>query len=1065
MRKIVQLVAVLMAISYSSVAIAAVDPLDVMEITPAEGNVTSLQSFTITFGDLAVVVNEDAIPTLVKGGGDVLDGGMMADDEGTTVFVDFEERCTQPGQYVLNIPEGAITVEGQPLESMSFHYTIQGGSDTFYDQITINPAEGEVESLQNFTITFPAYVGEIEYGSQATLTNVNTGAVYHAEMIDVGYNVLVNFAEEVTEPGAYTLDIPAGSIVIYTLDSPMLPLRFNYTIKDQENSFYDQITIDPVEGKVESLQNFTITFPAYVGEIEYGSRATLTNNSTGAVYRAEMIDVGYNVLVNFDQQVTEAGDYTLTIPAGAVVIYTLGEQVQELKFHYTIEGGEPSFYDQIAIDPAEGRVESLQNFTITFPAYVGEIEYGSRATLTNNSTGASYSAEMIDVGYNVLVNFDQQVTEAGDYTLTIPAGAVVIYTLGEQVRELNFHYTIEGGQTPVATINPAEGDVYMLQNFTIAYGSMVEVDSDAQPKLVNDETGVVYGCALMEVGGNALIYMMEPLSELGNYTLTVPAGCITVMATGYSNPEMTFHYTIVEKDTFVPTVIEEQPDGELRLYQRTGGVIREVEKDNVAEDEWPYEIISEQQDGSVSIVFADDKKVYIQRPVSWSYYNGWVEGTLSEDGKTITVPMGQYVAYTFSMEMGVQVAVFTYDEDLGTYTYDESVTELTYTINDDGSISLNGTSPQMILGTMNRAFGENFQYLDYEWLQAGDYQSVYVPATEQPVTPPVGLETETYYLSTANFDGMEWEPYSATVQMGFDGDVAWLQGISKFIPEAWIKGTVDGNTITFANGQLLGSYEALLYFKAAEMDPRTGTTTQKDLVLTFDGVDTYTTTDYVFITTSRVDLNYVNYYQGLTVSKHRDMLVEVPDGLETEEYYFSFTTQFNGVEVDGQTIVNVGFWEDEVYIQGLWELLPEAWVKGHLVDGKLVIDLPQYLGDYEDEYEMTYPIYLIAFDAWSGLVQPQMTLDYDAETRVFDNCNSPFGMGINKTGYLNVQDFFNVVFTPVNPGSGVDAVLIDGSKDVEYYDLQGRKIDDINAAHGLIIIKNADGTATKTYRK
>ena len=175
MKQTLRLLAVFVMLMTSNALAWAVDPMDVIEITPAEGTVTSLQSFTITFGDLSVVVNEDAIPTLQKGGGETYDGGMMADDEGTTVFIDFEERLTDAGQYTLTIPDGAIEVDGVPLYSMSFHYTIQSSADTFYDQITIDPAEGEVESLQNFTLTFPAYVGEITYGSKATLKNTTTG--------------------------------------------------------------------------------------------------------------------------------------------------------------------------------------------------------------------------------------------------------------------------------------------------------------------------------------------------------------------------------------------------------------------------------------------------------------------------------------------------------------------------------------------------------------------------------------------------------------------------------------------------------------------------------------------------------------------------------------------------------------------------------------------------------------------------------------------------------------------------------------------------------------------------
>ena len=65
-----------MAIVYGTSAHAAIDPYEAMVITPAEGNVTSLQHFEITFGGLPVVVNESAIPTLEKGGGATIEGQM-----------------------------------------------------------------------------------------------------------------------------------------------------------------------------------------------------------------------------------------------------------------------------------------------------------------------------------------------------------------------------------------------------------------------------------------------------------------------------------------------------------------------------------------------------------------------------------------------------------------------------------------------------------------------------------------------------------------------------------------------------------------------------------------------------------------------------------------------------------------------------------------------------------------------------------------------------------------------------------------------------------------------------
>lgn len=958
MKQITKLILLLMAVLCASPAWAVVDPYEVLAVTPAEGDVDSLQHFTITFAGLPVQVNETAVPTLQKGGGATYQGRMRADEDGTTVLVDFDESFTASGHYFLNLPENSLTVNGQRLLPLTLRFYINGTIESFYEQITISPAEGEVESLQYFTISLPEYVGEITYGAKVTLTNTTTNKTY---------------------------------------------------------------------------------FP-------------------------EMVGVGYTALAYLPNEVTEAGEYTLKVPDGTIVIYTLGEEVHELNFHYTIAGEEPSFYDQITIDPAEGVVERLRDFTITFPEDVDGIAEGAMATLTNTTTGVSEQTAMTVEGNTVTIGFAEEMTVMGRYTLTIPAGAVIINALGEEVQELNFNYNIAEDGMPDYTINPPEGELYILQNFTIAYGKNVIVDEEVHPILTNDETGETFECNLIEIGGNALVYKEYPLSVLGDYTLIVPAECITIESTGQKNPQMEFHYTVVEREIYIPTVIEAQPEGEVRMYSRTGGLVREVEKEHVEEGENPYWIVHEQQEGVLSFVFADSNKVYIQRPVSYTYYDGWVEGTLSEDGKTITVPMGQFIAYAKSLEMAVQVAVFTYDEARNSYFYDPTVEEVTYTINDDGSITLNGTDMNTILGTMNRAFGQNFQYLDYEWLQAGDFGSHYLLIDEVPLTPPAGIEIESYYLTTAINDGYEWEPYRATVNLGFDGDDVWLQGISEYLPNAWIKGVSEGNTVTFPNPQLLGTNDVLFYFKCAEYNPLTGGTTQKDMVLTIDRQGDLKTYDYVFITVDKDNLYFVNYYQGLTLSRNPDALLRAPEDLEVKEYDFSFLSQPrpNMPLTEGHHSVNVGFKNDLVYIQGIWPGLPNAWVAGELKNGKVVMNLPQYMGRYDEEYAGTYPIYLGTFDRNNGTVLTQIVFDYDEQTKAFSNATMPFSIGINKTGYLSVQDYFNLAFTPVE--SAVEEVKTDADGPVEYYDLQGHRLTDISNASGIIIVKKADGTASKILK-
>ena len=230
MKQSVQLLLLLAAVLCSSSVFAAVDPYDALTITPAEGIVTSLHNFTITFADLPVTVNEDAIPTLEKGGGATYEGRMRADADGKTVLVDFDVTCTASGEYFLNLPEGSLMVNGQRLLPITLRFIIEGSMESFYEQITIDPAEGEVESLQNFIISIPEYIGEIDYGSMATLTNTTSGSTYQAEMYGIRFNVMMFFGEEITEPGQYVLTIPAGAIIIYTLDEDVHELNFNYTI-------------------------------------------------------------------------------------------------------------------------------------------------------------------------------------------------------------------------------------------------------------------------------------------------------------------------------------------------------------------------------------------------------------------------------------------------------------------------------------------------------------------------------------------------------------------------------------------------------------------------------------------------------------------------------------------------------------------------------------------------------------------------------------------------------------------------------------------------------------------
>ena len=217
-----------------AVTVGEEEPFNIVElikITPEEGEVESLQNFQITFGDYAVTVNEDAVPTLTNTDTEaVLDGGIGLSDDGKTVFVDFDSEATEAGTYRLDIPENSIYYEGVALDPLVFTYTVKGEEAPEY---TIDPEEGEVESLSAFTITFNKYLVDADSDvAVAFLINTDTeeevaGTVY---AIAGGRQAYISLEREVTEAGEYELIVADGALQ-KTIDDSFLPeLSFSYTI-------------------------------------------------------------------------------------------------------------------------------------------------------------------------------------------------------------------------------------------------------------------------------------------------------------------------------------------------------------------------------------------------------------------------------------------------------------------------------------------------------------------------------------------------------------------------------------------------------------------------------------------------------------------------------------------------------------------------------------------------------------------------------------------------------------------------------------------------------------------
>lgn len=79
-----------------------------------------------------------------------------------------------------------------------------------------------------------------------------------------------------------------------------------------------------------------------------------------------------------------------------------------------------------------------------------------------------------------------------------------------------------------------------------------------------------------------------------------------------------------------------------------------------------------------------------------------------------------------------------------------------------------------------------------------------IPAPEL-VVPPTDLEAEEYSMTYTDYNG---QTMTQPLMIGFDGADVYVQGLCGYIPDTWVKGTMDteSGTVTIAANQYLGLY-------------------------------------------------------------------------------------------------------------------------------------------------------------------------------------------------------------------------------------------------------------------
>ncbi|MBR6489224.1 MAG: hypothetical protein IKT03_01675 [Muribaculaceae bacterium] len=192
-------------------------------------------------------------------------------------------------------------------------------------------------------------------------------------------------------------------------------------------------------------------------------------------------------------------------------------------------------------------------------------------------------------------------------------------------------------------------------------------------------------------------------------------------------------------------IITEQPEGDVVSYTRSG--------EYLTVSLYGYE--TQEQTGQMKITYADDNKtVYLLDPLAYGEGTGvWVQGELSDDGSTITVPLGQYVAYNEEYDYGL---ILAWGEttliDLGDDFYwlmfepEEGVETVTYAVDaESGTITLVGSEGDAMADYPNNLLAHGLAgiWSDDESIATLEWGTTFTPLADAvPAVPanPKALE-------------------------------------------------------------------------------------------------------------------------------------------------------------------------------------------------------------------------------------------------------------------------------------------------------------------------------------
>lgn len=318
-------------------------------------------------------------------------------------------------------------------------------------------------------------------------------------------------------------------------------------------------------------------------------------------------------------------------------------------------------------------------------------------------------------------------------------------------------------------------------------------------------------------------------------------------------------------ETVVDDVITSPDDGTLTHYTRSGSAWYPNGAVNT---------LTTQDDMAAEIVETTEGVVYVKDMVSQFSAGTWVKGT--KDGNVITFPVGQNLRYDTNYGMNIMYKMFwaKWDDTQMTWVKNTERTEVTFTVNGD-QIALNESDENNILGVFYEYNGKEF------FDGSGDFNTVYTVNNDyqEPGTTlvelPEGATVEEWYAKGSLYSGGS-TPFSRTNNVAFVDNDVYVQGLFTTFPEAWVKGTKEGNLVTFDAYQYLGyisNYDLNFWVIATN---GTGMFTKFHMLYN-EEEETLTLDKQLLCNASYDTFYYIEWLEAITLSKNPPPVVTIDE--------------------------------------------------------------------------------------------------------------------------------------------------------------------------------------------